>query len=1259
MADDDRLTNPQYVWNQLDYKHDALIEASAGTGKTYALESIVLKLVQEKGYDATSILLVTFTEKAAGELKNRIRKALDEAGKLPANFDEMTICTIHSFCRQLLSEYAFENGVPMKSEIGSDSDALVHKAVLEALKSFEFASLYQDLFKVLSDVKIKSIGDLVEAVEKVVRSGGVESLKGKLYKTVREAQEKVAEAYRQLQGLPTGNLGEVICSKAEFKKEDPKNLYRWLKDAFPLLANPDSKDFTDLLDRFPEKFSDSWNPKIKSWNGTPAKVGRSEKDLFEIEEISSCRDSLFRLFTAVKDLVKERGKIEAGRKEAIRKCKLLLSLSELAEPRFLELKKAAALLTFDDMVLRAAEVVTRPPRNEGEKLAQRRFFESIRRRYRVALVDEFQDTDQHQWDISRTLFSSKVNQVEGEKSGFLLVVGDPKQAIYSFRGADVRVYCDARGELTEHDALDENGNLRWRKTLEKTYRSKKSLVGAFNIFFRDAPCDEVPVEGAEKPGSDWFKDGAAGEGITYEDVSYPEGNEKFARLEETPEGTGTPVLLLESMPPKIVPSSSIQGGIRFGNRTACLPEFMERAAREMLYLKSLDPAPWIRKEHDEEKTTFSYGDMCVLVATNADAVVVRRILAKHGIPYGQYKQQGLYQSPEAEGVLALLDYLARPSGSGNRAALLLSPIFGIHPSRLSHLTQADDAAFDAFIDDLQKFAADKEWDKLFERVMSDPCTALVNPSSDLCAFNRTRAAVRQIFDALLSEMGGIACGASEFASILREWRKNDVAAGDDGPLFKKESEADRVQIMTMHASKGLEFPIVFVAYGFSKQITKGAPKEDEPAALEERRRLLYVAITRAGYRLYLPWSARAWNWDVEKEENQKDEKGKVVKDANGEDVKVVRQVACSGLGSAGAALLVGADSSQTTGFLGRAIQGYFKGKEDSAFAPERTQQNAQSKVSGNGLGRVSLSRQPYEGLSIPGIKSRRFHWDSFTYIPQGGTPATDAAKKKTTAESDSGPDPEPDDPTVKVKTLLPRGKVSGDAFHEIMEALCKNDVKEDGVDFTTACDKEMKEEDSPLMELIRKAMRKYSLANRTDDKGDGDTTEKVLLRMVQNALTTPIKIGNTPEFCLMEIPKKDRLAEVEFVLSEQKCLVDLPEDRDGALNGKIDLLVRKGEKVFVLDWKTNSLPVYNADAVNGKMDEEGYHLQYKIYSLAASEWLKPRGLKLGGVAYLFVRGGEVGERSGVFAQEYDESSLDAFRDEISKMGYFAGRKEAE
>lgn len=1245
MAGDDRLTNPQYVWNQLDYEHDALIEASAGTGKTYALESIVLKLVQEKEYDATSILLVTFTEKAAGELKDRIRKALLKAGKLPANFDEMTICTIHSFCRQLLSEYAFENGVPIKSEIGGDSDALVHNAVLEALKSPEFGDPCQDLFKALSGANVESIGKYVEAVEKIVGSDSVSKLHDKLFRAVDSAKAKIVEADRQLRERRKGNLGELIFQKAGFKKGEPGELYRWLITASPFLSKPDGQKFFALLDKFPEKVPETlWNPKIKSWGGMPTKNGRAEKNLFEIDEISDCKDHVEKLFKAIKELCKERKNIATGSNEAIRKNKMLLKLAELAAPRFEKLKKQAALLTFDDMVLRAAEVVTRMPRNDGEKLVQQRFFDSIRKRYRVALVDEFQDTDQHQWDIFRTLFSSEVNKVEGEdlKKGFLIVVGDPKQAIYSFRGADVKVYCSARDQIGQ------------RKTLDKTFRSKKSLVAAFNIFFRDAPEGGDPADGNEGAGSDWFKAGAGGAGISYEDVHYPEGNEKFAGL-QAPEGTGTPVLLLESMPPKVEPSSSSRG-IRFGNKASCLPEFMHRVAREMIYLKSLNPAPWTRKEHDEEKSTFSYGDMCVLVATNDDAAVARRILAKYGIPYGQYKQQGIYDSPEAEGVLALLDYLVHPSGSGNRTALLLSPIFGIHPSMLSTRSQVDDAAFDKFIEKLQALANDKDWNKLFECVMSDPCTALANPSSDLCAFNRTRAAVRQIFDALLIERGGVASSVSEFAAVLREWRKNDKAAGDDGSLFRKESEADRVQIMTMHASKGLQFPIVFVAYGFSKQTTKGTPKEDEPAALEERHRLLYVAITRAEYRLYLPWSKRAWEWNGEKEESQKGEDGKEVRGADGKVVKIVRPVPCSGIGSAGSALLVDDDPRQSKGFLGWAIQVYFKGKHDSAFAPERQLPNKHEESSGKGVEHTSPVRQPFEEISIPGLKSRRFQWDSFSYIPQGNSTTNGHKKKKTAGDENLRLDPEPDDSTVKAKTLLPRGNVSGNVFHEIMEALCKNDPKD--VDFTTACNSEMEKDDSPLLALIRKFMHKYSLANRKGDDGfAGMTTEKVLLRMVQNVLKTPIKIGKAEPFLLKDISKKDRLAEVEFVVDEQELLTGLPKDREGALNGKIDLLVRKGNKVFVLDWKTNSLADYKGNTVVEKMNEEGYHLQYKIYSLAAAKWLSPRGLALGGVAYLFVRGGEVGKESGVFAQAIDETSLECFRNEISKMGYFAGKKE--
>ena len=122
------------IWDKLDYNRNAVIEASAGTGKTYTLEHIVEKLVLEKDYDIRSLLLVTFTEKAAGELKERIRKML--AGKEAAkHLDEATICTIHSFCREVLSSYPFESGMTMGVDIGGSDVELCKKAV-QSLVSF-------------------------------------------------------------------------------------------------------------------------------------------------------------------------------------------------------------------------------------------------------------------------------------------------------------------------------------------------------------------------------------------------------------------------------------------------------------------------------------------------------------------------------------------------------------------------------------------------------------------------------------------------------------------------------------------------------------------------------------------------------------------------------------------------------------------------------------------------------------------------------------------------------------------------------------------------------------------------------------------------------------------------------------------------------------------------------------------------------------------------------------------------------------------
>ena len=164
----ERLGGEDAVWNKLQYDRDGIIEASAGTGKTYALQSIVLKLVSDETcpVDVRNILLVTYTEKAAGELKDRIRAILQEAGCLPPDFDEATICTIHSFCRELLTAYAFENRVPMEMDIGRANGDFVHRAVRAALLGDAFKARFGATYAALMEAgEFESTDDLVSAAE--------------------------------------------------------------------------------------------------------------------------------------------------------------------------------------------------------------------------------------------------------------------------------------------------------------------------------------------------------------------------------------------------------------------------------------------------------------------------------------------------------------------------------------------------------------------------------------------------------------------------------------------------------------------------------------------------------------------------------------------------------------------------------------------------------------------------------------------------------------------------------------------------------------------------------------------------------------------------------------------------------------------------------------------------------------------------------------------------------------------------------------
>ena len=1098
-----RFNDKRFICNNIDYTKDAIIEASAGTGKTYTLQSIVLKLLVEKKIESVkNLLLVTYTEKAAGELKDRIRDILEKAKRLPADFDEVTICTIHSFCRSLLTEYAFENRVPMQVEICASDKTLIHQAVLEALHS---------------------------------------------------------EEYREKQGT----------------------------------------QFIELM----------------------TEAGLTADGLVaEVEKRFKGTDSL-------PELVKKK-----------RDCKAILInvLRPIAQRLFQENKERYSAMTFDDLVGRAHEVVVKEAQQEKPDKPSA-LLTAIRRKYRIALVDEFQDTDKAQWDIFRCIFSSAVNEIKDgpePKHGSLLVVGDPKQAIYSFRGADIATYLDAKRIITGGDDTK-------ALPLDTTYRSSPTLVAAFNKIF------------GKKAGADhsWFEDMKEGDGsIDYKDVKSPEKSERFNGIDYHPD-FGEPVELLESLPKEQEPPKHPLSG--YGNKGRCLSVFLENAAKEMKRLVDLgkDQKPdyaytTVNPDTGEvEKHTFSYRHMCILVRGHADAEKAREILAAANIPFSIYKEQGIYASAEAEALLALFDFLSVPSRRGRLEALLLTPLFGYSPDQLEARCKQEDRAFSKQLDVWQELVSKKEWSKLFESVMND--TLLAHPSKDDSDFDRRWAATRQILDKLLEQVGRKAQTIDEFADTLRAWRQDDKRAGENGALRRKESEADCVQIMTMHVSKGLEFPVVFVAWGFGPLAYK-VDSDRKESAIREEKRLLYVALTRAEHKLYLPWSQWAQH---KRSKTTKDKKTKK------EETIIENE---TGIGSVGSALLIPNDESKhNIGFLARGIRALFKSDDaakcdDAAKAAvmkvserlkmfESTLKSASKQDTAPEVGTSAPKINVYE-LDAKALARQKIDDDSYSSVHR-------KAKQSAEPEGDSRNDENNDDVASqkKEKTLLPRNNISGDVFHEIMETLCNNDDS-DGktLGFCTAGGLVPNDlaQNPDLRMLIGKVMRKYQLPSQKDE--NGETTELVLARMVWRALNIPIVIGGRT-IVLKGVDASNRRAELEFVVNRANVLGDDgvtgggDPQSESTFNGKIDLLVRPdglGGPVYILDWKTNSLLDYGAEALERSMTKSDYHLQYRFYSQAVRYWL--RGAELGGVAYLYVRAGEHSESlegdAGVFVAKAEDIS---------------------
>jgi exodeoxyribonuclease V beta subunit len=1153
----------------IDLTRHAAIEASAGTGKTHQIEELVIRLLSER-VPLEEILVVTYTEKATGELKSRLRDKLEEAiDDIPLttqylqraldHFDQAQIHTIHGFCQRVLQDYAFENRHDFQAQLVRDAEVM--EVCLREIQRTDWPSAYGEaLASVLALADFNADKRGAERWEKRVRElaerfrpacdheilplphgHGPEELQG----LEAEAQQ-LRQRLRQLAGdVDAQRLEEhgwhVGYGDLTFNR---RNRDAWRRDLLLPLLGWLADDRGRALASFQQLL-----PSIKKDPEVGfRKLIDLKKRLARQELPVKCPN----LCEAVEALEAFRRKVDWT---ALNQRLLVDTLHRLQE-RVVRYKHERGLHSFEDMLTRLDDALD--PRNPRAAA----LLAGLRRHYRYAIVDEFQDTDPIQWRIFKRIF------VDGADRQRLFVVGDPKQAIFAFRGADVEAYRAARTDLLNLDAS--------RVSLEENWRSCPELLRALNRLFM---------------AGNWF----AGDNLDYTEVRPPEPRRPSRVVEDE---TGRPALTLVdvSRPTRLARARRDYAGF---------------VASEIQRLLSRP----FEFEIDGEAATLQPGDICVLVFKRREADPVVEALREAGIPFTFYKQTGLWQSAEALHLGYLLRALTRPGEIQSFRKALLTRFFRVAPEKL---TGADELSPAHPIKELfhrwYGLAEKRAWAELFQSILEETGILFQETAAEA---DRARANYRhltQTLEAAGYERDLDLLGILEVFDGLRR-----RAGPEEGDLQPVESERPRVQIMTVHASKGLEFPVVFLAGGFTNgrkpDYYTYHPEQaerkrlvfdlrDDPDARRqhyrersaEERRLLYVALTRARFKVYVPLLSTETTY--------------------------------AGRGPLATILAPALQTSQVAA-LGKGEAGKIDPDSPAPMPAGGGRQAADPRAASRGR-KTPETPRTLAGELFPRLDAdlprRRIVIRSFSSLHrQLAAPPGEGPRY---VEREPRADDDVRDPIVEAPL---RGPVFGDMVHDAIAE----------IDFAAVGRAPMPEAllkaDSPTREWIDQVVGKHSarLLTRLGEEELRETGRNEVARLIWNALHTPLSAVGGP---LCQIPEADRLHELEFHFPT--LLDELPPEigrEESFLTGFMDLVFRKADRYFLVDWKTNLLAGYAPDAVRRSMQDCDYVRQYRLYVQALARWLRSRrgaDARVAGVYYLFLRGlNGRDETSGVYFHE--------------------------
>jgi len=767
------------------------IEASAGTGKTYTLVQTVLGLVVDQALPVERILLVTFTDKATAELKTRIRQGLREAWKKTSeprlaqaleDLASLSITTIHGFCRTLLTQFPLESGVSFEPEMvdqGRQWRRLLRDELRPRLTGLDggllfWAGLEEEeallgLAREALDRNLFALGllhpDQGERETFGRYRAQLEAGTGPLWDALQEGQGLVLPE-DSAQGLGSQTIKD--CLHATWHKHPYRAVTSLMK----------ARSFRDLVPFLHPKeleYLGKWAEGSAMW-----KQGAPDSLPAVLETLQRVAVGFVEAVTAWTSALPPGVTLGLFLAGAARQA----LLADLCQPVLT--RRSSRELTFHDLIDRVRTLVTG---QEGSGLAA-----GAAARWKAVLIDEFQDTDPEQWDIFRSLFASSDHQ--------LFLVGDPKQSIYRFRGADLNVY-RAVGRQVKADGAR-------ALILDENFRSTAAMVEAVNQLFHpsrapwDHPDDFQPSRKGDKPIAELVRQDGTTKTTLPPLAVYQEADERrwHRHLVQTVEGL-------------------LDGRHFLDDGTGLVP--------------------------------LSPGDFLVLVRKKKEAWALYRLLTKRGIAATVGGSGGLLRGREAQEVLLFLKALENPRSLSAARALGWTRLFS--GTDLDRLMPALDEA-----------QADRD------------------RGAFLRAFRRVAAALEPgVPDGgglehllLLSEGPRIVTNAEHVLELVQErYHRGEVPPGqaalsletwiqsglqEDEVDLRRDTEVRTLRLLTIHAAKGLEAPVVLhgypsgprsdkapwiVAGGVDFLKTELSREAEEKATQGEELRLKYVALTRA------------------------------------------------------------------------------------------------------------------------------------------------------------------------------------------------------------------------------------------------------------------------------------------------------------------------------------------------------------------------------------------------------------------------------